>query len=380
MKRRASVLFATIIMVMLFSLSAFAAKPKLSTKAVSLKEGKTKTVALKNMKGGTVKWATSNKKIAVVKKKTKNKAVITAKKQGTATIMAKYKGKKYKCKVTVKKASGNSAAATSKDGKLTWSITSPSTMNVEKNGNPFFITVTHTLESGGKSRPVSIKVEDETVLHSTYDSWNLTVGKNRSKNLDFYPLKVGSTTVTFTCDGASKKVKVNVTKDNAEIYNTSLKSYLDSDGNFIKSFCKKFEVSETSYPVEGTAYHDLPYDGYHVGNSQIVIKNIYSGRPLRAFPNGKYGIAINMDYGNKIVTILKLSIVDENGVETQINTLDSHFNAYIESTGQKLSVDNNGDYVWLVHPRTTDFSYGILHVNYRGLTFDIPVGTMFQQY
>lgn len=50
---------------------------------------------LKNVK---IKWSSSNKKVATVKK-----GVVFAKRTGKATIKAKYKGKTYKCKVTVKK-------------------------------------------------------------------------------------------------------------------------------------------------------------------------------------------------------------------------------------------------------------------------------------
>lgn len=50
---------------------------------------------LKNVK---IKWSSSNKKVASVKN-----GVVKAKKIGKATIKAKYKGKTYKCKVTVKK-------------------------------------------------------------------------------------------------------------------------------------------------------------------------------------------------------------------------------------------------------------------------------------
>lgn len=49
---------------------------------------------LKNVK---IKWSSSNKKVASVKN-----GVVKAKKIGKATIKAKYKGKTYKCKVTVK--------------------------------------------------------------------------------------------------------------------------------------------------------------------------------------------------------------------------------------------------------------------------------------
>ena len=48
-----------------------------------------------------VKWTSSNKKVATVNSKGK----VKAKKKGTATITAKVGGKKYKCKITVKKVS-----------------------------------------------------------------------------------------------------------------------------------------------------------------------------------------------------------------------------------------------------------------------------------
>ena len=47
-----------------------------------------------------VKWSTNNKKISTVSSNGK----VTAKKEGTCTITAKVNGKKYTCKITVKKA------------------------------------------------------------------------------------------------------------------------------------------------------------------------------------------------------------------------------------------------------------------------------------
>lgn len=50
---------------------------------------------------GKVKWSISNKKIAKIKKNEIMGIDIIPKKIGTCTITAKYKKKKYKCKVTV---------------------------------------------------------------------------------------------------------------------------------------------------------------------------------------------------------------------------------------------------------------------------------------
>lgn len=76
-----------------------AASIKLSKKSLSLNVGKSKTLKIKNLKKGQkVKWSSSKKKVATVSSKGK----VTARKKGTATITATVKGKKYKCKLTVK--------------------------------------------------------------------------------------------------------------------------------------------------------------------------------------------------------------------------------------------------------------------------------------
>ena len=74
-------------------------KVSISKTKLTLKKGKTATLKLNNAKASKVKWSSSNKNIATVS----SKGVVTAKKAGTATITAKYSGKKYTCKVTVSK-------------------------------------------------------------------------------------------------------------------------------------------------------------------------------------------------------------------------------------------------------------------------------------
>ncbi len=85
-------------------------KIALSKKSATLKKGKTLKLKLKNAKASKVKWTSSNKKVAAVSKK----GVVKAKKKGKATITAKYKGKKYTCKITVKKGGMTAAQAINK--------------------------------------------------------------------------------------------------------------------------------------------------------------------------------------------------------------------------------------------------------------------------
>lgn len=75
------------------------AKPKLSSKKITIKVGQKKKLKVKNVKKKKVKWSTKNKAIATVNKKGK----VVGKKKGKTTIIAKVGKKKLKCKVTVKK-------------------------------------------------------------------------------------------------------------------------------------------------------------------------------------------------------------------------------------------------------------------------------------
>ena len=76
--------------------------PYLSATKKTLTQGKSFTL---EMKGSTVvKWSSSDKSVATVS----SRGVVKAKKKGTAIITCKCKnGKKYKCKVTVKKKSNS---------------------------------------------------------------------------------------------------------------------------------------------------------------------------------------------------------------------------------------------------------------------------------
>ena len=77
-------------------------KPKLSTKIKTMYVGDTYKIKLKNA-SSKVKWKTSKKSVVSISKKKGKSIILKAKKVGMTTITATYKGKKYKCKVTVKK-------------------------------------------------------------------------------------------------------------------------------------------------------------------------------------------------------------------------------------------------------------------------------------
>lgn len=78
--------------------SVYAKTVKLNKQSATIYVGKTLQLKVKNTKK-KIKWYTSNKKVATVSSKGK----VTARKPGKVTITAKVNGKKYNCKITVKK-------------------------------------------------------------------------------------------------------------------------------------------------------------------------------------------------------------------------------------------------------------------------------------
>lgn len=112
-------------------------KVKLSSTKVSMTVKQKKSISLKGVKGKKVKWSTSSKKIVTIKTsgKNKKKCTLTAKKSGNATVSAKYRGKTYKCKVTVKAKNTtttngvptNKPSVPSNDGVTNTPITNPGT-------------------------------------------------------------------------------------------------------------------------------------------------------------------------------------------------------------------------------------------------------------
>jgi hypothetical protein len=92
----------TLVLAMLISLliptggHVQAATIKLNKSTLSINVGKTYTLKLQNA-SGTIKWTSSDKSVVTV-----SKGKIMAKKAGKANVTATYKGKSYKCAVTVK--------------------------------------------------------------------------------------------------------------------------------------------------------------------------------------------------------------------------------------------------------------------------------------
>lgn len=105
-----------------------------------------KTLTLKNAKS-KVKWSTSNKKIAVIDSKYgkyKRKADIRGKKAGRATITAKCKGKKYKCKVIVKEKEEEDDDTYYEDPIIAYQVDITNNLGVDSAYDKISITIKNT--------------------------------------------------------------------------------------------------------------------------------------------------------------------------------------------------------------------------------------------
>ena len=105
MKRLKSVCMLVLLAVILLasSFSAEAARIKLNKKKATQRCNTAMTVLhLKGANKGKIIWKTSNKKVATCDSNGSNHCIVVSHKAGKAKITAKYKGKTYTCKVTVK--------------------------------------------------------------------------------------------------------------------------------------------------------------------------------------------------------------------------------------------------------------------------------------
>ncbi len=157
-----------------------AAKVKISKTKATIKQGQTLQLKMKGTKK-KAKWSSSKKSIATVNKKGK----VTAKNPGKTVITAKIGKKKYKCKITVKKAlivKLNKTRVTLNVGESTQLIVS----------------------TNGKSNLVTWKTSDSNIA-------SVTGGGVVHAN------GVGTATITATCNGVSVRCKVTVTASGGSI-------------------------------------------------------------------------------------------------------------------------------------------------------------------
>ena len=213
-KRLLAVVLSCIMMFAMFAVpvsASAAAKPKLNKTKATVIRTKTIKLTLKNVTASKVSWSSSKKSVATVNQKGK----VTGKKIGKATITAKYNGKKYKCKVTVK-------------GRT-----------IKKGTFSLYRTQTTTLKLKSGSKVMKVK---------SWKSSNKKVATISSKGV-VTAKKVGSTTITCTdTHGDMYKATVKVKDPSA-----ALKNYLIKNG----------KIDTDGYYYVGKTYYDEKADNYY---------------------------------------------------------------------------------------------------------------------
>ena len=181
-----------------------AASVKLNAKSKTLYKGKTTTLKVKGTKK-KVKWSSSNKKIATVSSKGK----VTAKKVGKCTITAKVNGKKYKCKIIVKKAKSiklnktsialdkgwvTALKVTGTTKKVTWKSSNKSIATVSSKGQIKAKKVgkcTITAKVSGKTLKCKLTVTKPTAINTTSITKSPVVSKEAFNLINKERAKVG---------------------------------------------------------------------------------------------------------------------------------------------------------------------------------------------
>lgn len=150
--------------------------PKISSSSVSVNYGSSKSVSFKNaISGKKFRWTIGNDSIASIKA-SGTTVKITGRKVGTTNLYAKYDGKTYKCKVTVKKIS-----------------------------NPKFDSSLYTVEPGST---VKLSVSGEKGSLSNWKSSNTSIATVKSGRVT--GVKTGTVTISCMADGQTIKTKVQV--------------------------------------------------------------------------------------------------------------------------------------------------------------------------
>ncbi len=278
------------------------ARPKLNKTKISIKVGKTYTLKLKNAKAKKVKWISSKKSIATVSKKGK----VTAKNIGTATVTAKYKSKKYKCKVAVK----------------------PKRILFSKS---FTVYTNDTIKLTCTSAVKKWKTSNKNI--ATINNSGVVKGK-----------KAGKVTITAICyNGYEARGTVKVLNPYSE-----MKKYINKNGKSDTDGCKYISYAYDDY------YFDVTYDPQ---NKNFQFAGYYQGS------NGSYLVSMKISESgtSKPSVISMYESSDSEEYYVALSTLTA--SSYTSKTNLNFTIDSgnvtNTDYV-------NQMSNALLHDSFAG--------------
>ena len=273
------------------------AKPKLSNKKVTTTAGEITEIELSNATAKKIKWSSSKKSVATVKKDGST-CIITAKKPGKAIITAKYKGKKYKCKLTVKnkKAAAFTCSDVANGGTITFVKTNPYMDEFDSSFKSIYFNET--------VYPVTLSYH-ETNASVAECEWDFDYSGFK---LDIHPKEVGTTWITISNSYNSQimKFRIDVKAGYMEVLNSDIILNDFAQEAVIKLRCPD-DVQTVYYNTDWDSSFEVSRTDYKDGLFLFYIRPLKNGKSFLTFEDrdGRYRMelaAVTVSVPNKSIT------------------------------------------------------------------------------
>lgn len=320
-----------------------ATKIKLNKTKATLVAGNTLQLKL-SKKTGKVTWSSSKKSVATVSKQGK----VTAKKKGTATITAKMSGKKYNCKITVKKKvalksiSLNTTSLTlneddtyklnvqyipknTTDNKeVTWKSSNDFVADVEEDGTIYAYsagTTTITAKVGSKKATCKITVKESSIYVSSIvlnkSNIELTSGETSTLTAIVYPNNATFKNVKWTTSNSSVATVYNGVVS-AVAPGTAMITATATDGSGLSASCLVTVIDSVANNMNYLKNYILTYGSMNSsGNYFIKYQNASQGTSYGIVYESLYDRFLfieSMDTDLAQSTVTMYLYLDNNGI------------------------------------------------------------------
>ena len=291
--------------------------PKLSKTKISINKGKTAQLKL-NGNSQKVRWGSTNKKVATVT----SKGVVKGINAGTCKIYASVGGKKFYCKVTVKKSSNDIITSPSKPNSIPVSVFSI---------NQFSMKIKEGESSKIGTYIYPSNASNKTIKWSTSNSSVATVDNNGN----VFGVGVGNATITASCGGftSSCKVEVDINFNEQEaLNNITYQTHKTESGIVV--------IVKNNYKYNMNLSMDcLYYNSYGtmVGKRSDYNYALESGRECALFVGNPYGSDYNDIEYSSYKVVFKAEETDILGNANNISAIGSY-----GANNVMVTVKNNG--------------------------------------